>query len=375
MDPLRPASHVPRFCAAVEKSRSTQALNRFLPTSSRQPYHWGVAAAALVILVLTSCARAQRAFGITGTCSLNGQVRTDRGVAVENAMVRLQTAEGTNVEQSSVTTAGQFFFSDIPKGDYVLIVTAEGFETYREQVNMRDGPDQYNVSVLLTPVADPLSPSHAIAPALSDAQAPKDARREYGKAGKAIASRKYGDARRHLQGAVDLYPCYARAQTQLGLVLSQQKDYKDAETAFRKSISCDAGYLDAYLELGQLLAAEKRFDEAAPILDQGLRQAPAYWRFYYVAGEAQYGLKRYELAEQQFSKAKSLPSAPRAELDAKLADVYLKENAFQKAYASMQDYLEAEPHGRLAPRIKTIMKQMESSGVLEAQAPEFPHQN
>jgi len=416
MDPLRPASRVPCLFAAVKESTSAGAalppalrkgsafptgrkktdilfflsgkaepfrkaggraaeLNRFFPTFFRPDYGCGVAAAALVILVLSPCVRAQRPLGITGTCSLNGQVRTNEGVVVSNATVRLETGEGENVDQRPVTTAGQFFFSDIPKGEYVLIVTAEGFETYREAVNMREGPDQFNVSVNLTPAADSSGQVHAMAPALSDAQAPKDARREYDKAGKAIASGKYGDARKHLQAAVDRYPCYARAQTQLGLVMSQQKDYKNAEAAFRKSVSCDAGYLDAYLELGQLLTAEKRFDEAAPILEQGSRQAPAYWRFYYVAGEAQYGLKHYDLAEQQFSKAKSLASAPPAELNAKLADVYLKENSFQKAYASMQDYLKADPSGRLAPRIRTIMKQMESSGVLEAQAPEFPRQN
>ncbi|HEV2425196.1 MAG TPA: tetratricopeptide repeat protein [Terriglobia bacterium] len=311
---------------------------------------------------------------ITGTCTLNGHVLSDQGAAVGNAMVRLQTAEGVNVEQSSATTAGQFFFSGIPKGEYFLIVNAEGFETYRQPVNMADGPDQYNVSVLLTPAAQSVQ-AYTEAPALSDAQAPRDARREYQKADKAIASRKYGDARKHLQAAVDQYPCYARAQTHLGLIMSQQKDYKNAEAAFRKSVSCDAGYLDAYLRLGQLLTAEKRFAEAVPVLEQGLRQAPADWQFYYVSGEAQYGLKHYDLAELQFNKARSLASAPLAELDAKLADVYLRENSFQKAYTSMQDYLRHEPEGRLAPRIKTIMRQMESSGVLQAQAPEIPHQN
>lgn len=335
---------------------------------------WSIAAAGLVLLIIPACSRGQRNPHITGTCSVYGEVRTDRGVVVKNAMVRLQTGEGQNVDQRPATTAGQFFFSDIPKGEYVLIVTAEGFQTYTQPVNMRDGPDQYNVTVDLTP-ANQFGPAGEEVPALSDAQAPKDARREYEKAWKAIESRKYGEARKHLQAAVDRYPCYARAQTRLGLVLSQQKNYKAAEAAFQKSISCDAGYLDAYLELGQLLNAEKEFNEAAPVLEQGLRQAPAYWRFYYESGVAQYGLKHYDLAEQQFNKVKSLASTPPAELDARLADVYLRENSFQKAYASMKDYLKADPGGRFAPRIRTIMKQMEASGVLQAQAPEIPRQN
>jgi tetratricopeptide (TPR) repeat protein len=327
---------------------------------------------ALLVLALTpflpSTMWAQR------TVSINGQVRTDEGIAVRSAMVRLETQEGELVEEKPVTTAGQFFFTNIPKSQYMLTVTADGFDTYREPLNLAEGADQYDLSVTLTP-ARGVAGAKAEPPALSDAQAPREAKHEYDKAVKAIDSRKYDEARKQLEAAVTQYPCYARAQTKLGLVMSQQKDYKEAEDAFRKSISCDAGYLEAYLNLGQLLNAEKRFGEAAPDLDQGLRQAPSDWRFYYESGVAQYGLKHYDLAEQELNKAKSLAPAPPAEIDAKLADVYLRENSFQKAYATMQDYLKTDPNGPFADRIRTIMKQMESAGVLQAQAPAARQQN
>lgn len=303
--------------------------------------------------------------------TLNGEVRTDRGIVVRDAMVRLETDAGELVEQRPVTTAGQFFFLNVPKGHYILIVNAEGFETYREPLDLAEGPDTYDITISLA-ASNKMAAPKAEPPALSDAQAPKDARREYERAQKAIQSRKYGQAQKNLEAAVEQYACYARAQTKLGMVLSQQKDYKDAETAFRKSISCDPGYLDAYLELGQLLNAEKRYDEAVPVLEQGARQAPAFWQFYYEAGTAQYGLKHYDAAEQQFGKAKSMTTDPPPEISAKLADVYLRENAFQKAYASMQDYLKADPAGRFAPRIKDIMRQMESSGVLQSRQNKTP---
>jgi len=331
--------------------------------------------AALVVALVPGCVWGQRNSFISGTCSLNGQVRTDQGVAVRNAMVRLETPEGEMVDQRPATTAGQFFFSAIPKGFYTLMVSADGFETYRESVNMREGPDQLNVSINLTP-AGKLDQGQAQtpAPALSDAAAPHEAKSEYDRAVKSIESRKYGDARKHLQAAVDRYPCYARAQTDLALVESQQKDYKSAEAAFRQSISCDPGYTDAYLNLGQLLNAAKRFDEAAQTLKEGLRQSPSSWQFRYQAGVAEYGLKHYELAQQQLEAARSLSSGGSAEIEVKLADVYLKENSFEKAYVSMQQYLRIQPDGPFASRIKTIMKQMESSGVLQAQIPAFPEQ-
>lgn len=346
---LRPELHVPPSAGSGPAAPSLAVLT------------------VLTWLTLTAAAAAQAGRVV----DLNGQVRTDQGVTVGNAMVRLETEEGELVDQKPVTTAGQFFFTNVPKALYVLTVTADGFETYRETLNMAEGADQYDVSITLIP-ASKLPQAQTELPALSDAQASKGARRDYEKAEKAIATHKYGEARKQLQAAVGQYPCYARAQTKLGLVMSQQKDYKGAEAAFRKSISCDAGYLEAYLELGQLLNAEKRFSESGPVLEEGLRQSPASWRFYYEAGVAEYGLMRYDQAKQQFEKAKSLTSQPSGDLDVKLADVYVKEHYFQKAYASMQDYLKVEPDGPLAPRIKAIMRQMESSGVLQAQAPGLP---
>jgi len=118
--------------------------------------------------------------------------------------------------------------------------------------------------------------------------------------------------------------------------------------------------------LGALLIAGRRYDEAETVLEQAVRQAPASWQFHFQIGVAEYGLKHYDEAEQHYRKAQSLTSTPQPELDAKLADVYLRKNDFPKAYAEMQQYLKAEPNGTLAPRIRDIMRQMESSGVLAA---------
>jgi tetratricopeptide (TPR) repeat protein len=295
-----------------------------------------------------------------------GRVRTDQGAVVKSAVVRLETPDGERVAEQPVSTAGEFYFSFIPKRQYILVVTADGFEPYREPIDLGEGANEVTKNVVLSALGTTARPQTR-PPALSDIQAPKEARREYEKAEKALQSRKLGEARKHLQAAVGEYPCYARAQTDLGLVFGQQKDYKDSEEAFRTSVRCDPGYLDAYSSLGALLNAERRYDEAVAVLEQGIRQAPGSWQFYFQMGVAEYGLKHYDRAEQQYRKALSLTSAPPPELDAKLADVYLRKNDFPKAYAEMQDYLKADPHGALAPRIKNIMKQMESAGVLQAQ--------
>jgi tetratricopeptide (TPR) repeat protein len=308
---------------------------------------------------------AMRPLSAQQDAELYGRVRTDQGVVLKSGgMVRLETdEEHAVVAEQPVNTAGEFYFIHIPKRRYLLTVTAEGFETYQQGIDLGQGASQYNVNIALTP-ARKMPQAKSSPPALSDAQAPKEARREYEKAEKALAARKLGEAREHLAKAVGQYPCYARAQTDLGVVYSQQQDYAKSEAALRKSLACDPGYVDASAELGQLLNAEKRFSEALLVLEQGARLSPGSWQFYYEMGVAHYGLKRYREAESEFLKAQSLNSNLSSAVDVKLADAYLKEGAFDKAYAKMQEYLKAEPQGRFASHIREIMKQMESSGVL-----------
>ena len=320
----------------------------------------------LLVFLLASPLIGQEMSSVAREANIVGRVRTDRGTVVKSATVRLETVDGQRVAEQPVNTAGEFYFSFVPKREYVLVVTAEGFETYRETIDTSESSNDIAKNVTLSP-APRIDQQDAPPPALSDANAPKEAKREYEKAQRALESHKLGEARKHLEAAIGLYSCYARAQTDYGLLLSEQKHYKDSEAALRTSIKCDPGYLDAYTALGALLNAEKRYDEAAAALEQGVRQAPGSWQFHFQLGVAEYGLKQYDEAEQQYRKAQSLTSTPNPELNAKLADVYLRKNEFPKAYAEMQNYLKAEPEGPLAPRIKDIIKQMESAGVLQAQ--------
>ena len=317
-----------------------------------------IAAFSILLLLAVTPVLAQQ------EVDLRGRVRTSQGVVLSSgAVARLETDEHELVAEQPVNTGGEFYFQHIPKRQYILTVTAEGFETYQQALDLAVTAGTYIVTVTMSP---PRNTPHAkpLPPALSDSQAPKEARREYEKGEKALASNNLGEARTHLAKAVELYPCYARAQTDLGVVYSAQQVYKEAEAALRKSLACDPGYVDAYVELGQLLNAEKRFDEALPLLAQGERLSPDSWQFYFESGVAQYGLKHYSAAESQYLKVQSLNTSPPPELSVKLADVYLKEDAFDKAYAKMQEYLKADPQGRFAPRIREIMKQMESAGVV-----------
>ena len=207
--------------------------------------------------------------------------------------ITLETESGERAAQTPANTEGRFELASLRKMHYRLTVTAEGFETWEQDIDLGRGPNQYTVRITLTPLKK-VKEVAAPAPSLTDDQAPKTARREYEKGSRALAARQLDEARAHLEKALCEFPCYARAQTDLAVILTERRESQSVEAALRKAAQCDPGFPEAYTQFGQLLNAEKM------------------------------------------------------------------------AYAQMQAYLQAEPQGRFAAKIKDIMRQMESSGALHA---------
>jgi Flp pilus assembly protein TadD len=333
---------------------------------ARQPSRRSASAYLSILFLLSAGLLAPVPAASQETVVLSGQVVTYTGQTIPMGVtITVETEMGERAAQTPANSAGRFDIPGLRKLRYRLIVTAEGFETWQQDIDLGLGPPQYNVRITLTPLKK-VKETPAPARALTDDQAPKTARKEYEKGSRALAASQLDEARTHLEKALSEFPCYARAQSDLAVVLTERRELESAEAALRKAVQCDPGFPDAYTQLGQLLNAEKKFGESADLLQDGLRRSPGAWQFYYQLAIAHYGLKQYSQAEQEYLKVLSLnPSAP-AELHVKLADVYLKENAYDKAYAEMQAYLQTEPEGRFAAKIKAIMRQMESSGAVRA---------
>jgi tetratricopeptide (TPR) repeat protein len=283
--------------------------------------------------------------------------------------VRLESTEGMVGGEQAVNTSGYFEFLGLIKTSYRLTVTAPGFQTYEQNLDLGPVGDKLVLTIFLSPatktkLVPPPAPS-----SFTDNNAPKKARKEYEKGARALHDGNLTKAQGHLESAVQEYPCYARAQSDLALVLSEKQQFPASEAALKKALECDPDYLDAYNELGQLYYNQKQYQDSERVLQEGLRRSPASWQFYYQLGADHYRLGQYSKAEQEYLKAKSLSASLPAEIHVKLADVYLKQHAYDKAYAEMQDYVHAEPTGRYSAKLKSVMHQMESDHVLQAGHP------
>ncbi|PYV07238.1 MAG: hypothetical protein DMG26_00765 [Acidobacteria bacterium] len=300
------------------------------------------------------------------TIALEGWVHTENGRTISSGvMIRLTTAEGLMVVQQSPSSAGQFEFGGLAKIPYHLTVTADGFQPYEQELDLSHSGDKTILNVYLTPLRGTKQAGSEL-PTFTDSRVPRKARKEFEKGKRALRDRNFSEAQAHFERAVEEYPCYARAQTDLALALTTQSDRPHAEAALKKAIECDPDFVDAYSQLGWFFNGGKQFSESARVLQEGLRRSPSAWQFYYQLGIAHYGLGDYNKAEEEYLKAESLNPEPPAEIHVKLADVYLKKSAFGKAYAEMESYLRAEPGGRFEVKVRELMKQLESAGLVRA---------
>jgi len=295
------------------------------------------------------------------TVTLGGWIQGDYGGSVTNGVVvHLETSEGMNCGDQPVNTAGYFEYVGLAKTYYHLTVTAPGFQTYQQDLSLGTVGDKLVINVHLSPAPTSKSLPPPPSSSFTDKSASKKARREYQKGTSALHDKNFSAAESHLRKAVEEYPCYVRAQTDLALLLSERQQFPASEAALRKAMECDPDYLDTYNELGQLYYNEKKYVESQTVLQGGLRRSPQSWQFYFQIGADDYHLGKYAAAEQEFLKAESLNAALPAEVHVRLADVYLKQSAYAKAYAEMQAYLRAEPNGPYAARVRGLMHQMES---------------
>jgi tetratricopeptide (TPR) repeat protein len=122
--------------------------------------------------------------------------------------------------------------------------------------------------------------------------------------------------------------------------------------------------------LGKVLNSQKRFAESEEVLKQGLRLSPEAWPLYDQLATAHYNEGQYAKAQEEWLRVLAIDPAPPAELHAKLAAVYLRGGARDKAYAEMQAYLRAEPTGRFASTFKAMLPRLGPSGARGATSPQ-----
>src|SRR5437773_11576472 len=247
------------------------------------------AVAVLALVLFTFCAfdaqviPQQRNRGVD--LAIRGKVVIGNGGDVgQRVEVRVKTTTMQLVQTTYTDGGGGFEFRHLAPGSYFIAVSADGYESARQQVEVFNNFGASNVTIFLgKSAADPRSRLSGLDAEDRDVidisqmkeNLPKKAVQEYEKAIDEKKRGKLENAVKLLESAVRLAPNFYHAHNNLGSLYQSLKRYPEAEKEYTRSRELNAKSERPLVNLGSLYIEEAELQKedaelTGRILDQAL---------------------------------------------------------------------------------------------------------
>lgn len=349
------------------------AISPLTPIRLRRLIHGLLVATGLLVTVCSTTARAQVGgidsdpgdpgtggkSTIQGTIFLPGGQRLDRRVKVKLTGL-------ANVEQFQISDdSGAFSFRRLRGGTYTVIIDAGGeFEIARENVDIIEPPRRRGESGVTIPVYITLQPKGSNSsgtPGTVDARAPNlpDAAKDLYK--QAMESARSGDRKKaieELNKALEIYPNFMSALTELGVQHMALKQWDKATDALRKAIKISPDAFFPHLNYGIVLVQLKNYKDATSELRFAVQKdgTSAVAHFYF--GRALINVGQYDAAENALRQTITIGGDEAIEAHRYLGAVYIEKRDSVRAADELDTYLKLAPNAKDAERIRAIIKDL-----------------
>lgn len=323
----------------------------------------GRALALLIFIVGPVFAQINRTFPGQG---LAGRVKVhiafpDRGPCDQSTRVTLTSDSGTPVAEGTANGECLVEFSHIPPGNYQVSVVGRDIarkETGEVEVGSSDYQD-LEVRVRRTVDSSPL-PAGALISA-ADLGIPAGAAKEFDKALRLIAHEDWNQALEHLRKAVTIYPSYASAYNDLGVVYTRLGDRVHGREALQKAISLNDHLAPAYVNLSRISIGADDFPEADALLNKALSLAPSDATTFILLSYVQVREGQMDAAIATSQRAHALPEGRHAFVHLGAAHAFEQKHKISDAIAELRLFLAEDPGSPQAAEVRNAITKLESS--------------
>ncbi len=193
--------------------------------------------------------------------------------------------------------------------------------------------------------------------------APKDARKAFDKGREAEKKHKFEDAEKHFSKAVELYPKYAAAWYQLGVIQDSNKDYAAARKSFDEALAADPKFISPYGGLAELAARDNKWQEVADVTDRMIRLNPVdFPRAFFLNSVAKLNLGKLDAAESSANRLIEMDPQHRfVKAEHVLGVILAQKNDYNGAATHIRKFLEAAPPGTDVELAKKQLADLEKS--------------
>jgi tetratricopeptide (TPR) repeat protein len=224
-----------------------------------------------------------------------------------------------------------------------LLASLPGFRSDVLHLDSRHGADNSEVGTI---ILRRLANVEGLTISATSGLAPKDARKAFQKAQNLEKQQKWEDAEKEFRKAVDIYPKYAVAWYQLGLVQEQERDPEAARQSYARALAADGKFVSPYQALAMLASQQEKWQDVVDETDHLLRlnpvDFPQAWLFNSLGN---FYLKNMDAAEKSAREGISHDSAHHyPDLNHVLGVVLAMKRDYPSAVEQLRYYLHYAPN-------------------------------
>ena len=205
---------------------------------------------------------------------------------------------------------------------------------------------------------------------LASLKVPKKARKEFRKAQRAARKKKYEEALRRLQKATEMYPQYAEAFNEMGLVYRLQNQNQEARQAFDQAIAADPDWVDSYVNLASLQMSARQPQQLLETSNKILQLYPTLSPGHFFHSYANLSLGRLEEAEKSALAADRHEHRQVPQIHLVLASIYRHKGELAKAEKQLRTFLKESPKAPNADQIKAQLAELRQQAKAQREQPE-----
>ena len=260
--------------------------------------------------------------------------------------VILYTTGGDLIARQTVGNNSRYRFTDVPSGDYELVVEVESNEIARIHLMLNESfKTDIRRDIELEWRENPIGNNKKAGTTSAQAyHRTSTNEKRFAKAETAIDEKKYPEALDLLMQVLNDDGNDYEVWTELGTVYLMQRDLTKAESAYERSCEVNPSFFQSFFNLGKLRMSQKRFDAAIEPLEQGIKLRPNSAQANNLLGEAYLQLQKGSKAVLYLNEALRLDPDGMAPAHLRLAKLYNAAGMKSKAAEEYEEFLKKRPN-------------------------------
>ncbi len=269
------------------------------------------------------------------------------GVCDLGTHVRLMSRSGP-VAEATANEHCEVEFANIPTGTYHLNVSGQNFTDTDDVITPSIGTTEFKVNVKRANEVQNAgaAPASAFVSAANLA-IPTGAQREFDKSNELMAHQDFSKAMQHLNRAITIYPAYAGAFNNLGVIYARLGDRDHEREALQKALSIDSRFAPAYVNLGRMDIASGDFPGAENELTKASAYDPSDAMTLVLLTYSEFMERHFDQAIATSRKAHSLTGS-HAFVHQVAAHAFEQKRDATDAISELEIFLKEEPEGSRA---------------------------